>query len=72
MIEYSAIIQSELDGLTPAAQQQVLALVRSLKSSDTPGSIADLAGTISRDDLETMKTAIHDDCEQVDAEDWSE
>lgn len=56
-------------------QQQVLEFTRTLADSTTlkgvPGSqILRFAGTIPPDDIELMREAITQDCEQVDFNEW--
>ena len=55
-------------------QWQVLEFVRSLAKSEiqgTPGKeLLSFAGSISPDDLQLMREAIEQDCEQVDLDEW--
>jgi hypothetical protein len=55
-------------------QYQVLAFVRTLKTTNrkgTPGkSLLKFSGGIPSEDVETMREAIETGCEQVDINDW--
>jgi len=76
-------INQQLAQLTPGQQQDVLSFVRNLQSQ-TPKeepqaakkrlerrqALLDLAGSISPEDLEIMKSVIEADCGQVDPNGW--
>jgi hypothetical protein len=55
-------------------QWQVLEFVRSLVKAEvrgTPGSqLLRFAGSIPSDDLQLMREAIEQDCEQIDVDEW--
>jgi hypothetical protein len=55
-------------------QWQVLEFVRSLVKTEvrgTPGQqLLRFAGSISSDDLQLMREAIEQDCEQIDVDEW--
>lgn len=70
MTDYSALIQTELGSLSPAQQQEVLALVRTLQTSGKARPLAELAGAIPQADLSVMQQAIQEGCEQVDPGEW--
>lgn len=71
-------IQAEIMGylgqLPPQDQLRVAELARSLVSTahrGTPGNeLLELAGKISNEDLEEMKLAIEEQCENIDANEW--
>jgi len=70
MIDYSALIHTELGSLSSAQQQEVLALVRTLQSNGKTRTLTELAGAISAEDLSAMRQAIQAGCEQVDSSEW--
>ena len=55
-------------------QRQVLIFVDTLQDSSTRGTpgkgLLEFAGTISPDDLSSMRQAIESGCEQVDGSEW--
>jgi hypothetical protein len=55
-------------------QWQVLEFVRALAKTEvrgTPGQkLLQFAGSISADDLQLMREAIEQDCEQLDVDEW--
>ncbi|WNZ26873.1 hypothetical protein HJG54_34415 [Leptolyngbya sp. NK1-12] len=67
-------IVQQLEGLPQPSQQQVLEFVRSLAHSQLQGisgaQLLQFAGTIPSDDLQLMREAIEQDCEQVDWNEW--
>jgi hypothetical protein len=63
----------EIGRLDSKDQRRVLEFVRSLNEpiKGTPGHVtASFAGCIPSDDLERMKIAIEEGCEQVDPNEW--
>ena len=63
----------EVQSLPNDQQQQVWQYVQALRQSypPKPGSaLADLAGTISPEDLRLMQEAIEEGCEQIDPHGW--
>lgn len=71
--DFNSEIQAELGNLGPDEQRRVLQYVRSLTRGDagTPGTVlASFAGAIAADDLELMRAAIEEGCEQVDSDEW--
>lgn len=64
----------QLDTLPEDLQRKVLAYVQTLRSDPHRGVSGELllkfAGTIPQDDLQVMKQAIEDGCEQVDGNEW--
>jgi hypothetical protein len=65
----------EMQKLTPAQQEQVLAYARSLKQGKLPPGtkVKDLmkfVGSISSEDLKLMEQAIEEGCEQVNPNGW--
>lgn len=71
--DFNSEIQAEISNLGPDAQRRVLQYARSLKRGDTgtPGTvIADFAGAIPVDELQLIRTAIENGCEQVDLNEW--
>ncbi len=67
-------LHQQLECLPSGQQRQVLDFARALASArphGVPGQkLLSFAGTIAPDDIETMRAAIADGCEQVDAHDW--
>lgn len=64
---------SEFSQLSPDQQFQALEFVRAHSGTPrgTPGSeLMEFVGTIPHEDLELMKQAIEEDCEQVDPHGW--
>ena len=64
----------QLQRMPQSLQQQVLEFARSLTGSPirgVPGSqLLRFAGTISLQDIELMREAIAQDCEQADLNEW--
>jgi sulfur transfer protein SufE len=62
-------LSNEITQLTPDQQNQVLDFVRQLKSphdwEERRQAILELAGSIPHDDIERMKQAIKEGCEQI-------
>lgn len=60
--------------LTPAQQAEVWGFIHGLKAAPSRDernkAILELAGSISKEDLEIMKSAIEEDCERIDADGW--
>ena len=71
---YEEEISQQISQLTPEQQQDVLKFVQSLNASTpkgTPGEkLLKFVGIIPHDDLEEMKSAIEEGCEQVDPDGW--
>ena len=69
-----AKVIEQLENLPENLQRQVLTFVEALRSvvqKGIPGKqLLDFAGTISPDDLELMRQAIQDGCEQADMNEW--
>ncbi len=69
-------INQQVAHLTPGQQMEVLSFVQSLGTKPsavlgTPGKeLLKFAGTIPHEDLEAMKAAIEEGCEQVDPDSW--
>ena len=67
-------IVERLDKLTPMQQKQILNSVLSFLGEpirlSSGKNLLQFAGTISKEDLEIMKQAIEEGCEQVDESDW--
>jgi hypothetical protein len=67
-------IVQQTEALPANLQQQVLDFVRELAAfvqRGVPGEkLVQFAGTIPADDLQLMRQAIEDDCEQVDWHEW--
>lgn len=67
-------IVEELKALPPEAQERVLAFTRSLSATGLQGipgrQLLKYAGLIPLDDLELMRQAIEEGCEQVDLDEW--
>jgi hypothetical protein len=66
-------LYNEFSQLTPDQQFEALQFVRALNGTPrgTPGSeLMEFVGTIPHEDLELMKQAIEEDCEQVDPYGW--
>lgn len=64
---------SEFSQLSPEQQIAALQFVRTLSTTPqgTRGSdLMEFVGTISHEDLELMKQAIEEGCEQVDSHGW--
>jgi hypothetical protein len=73
----SALVQEvieHLEALPPELQEQVLVFVRQLDPAPLRGvagkSLLHFANTISKADLELMRRAIEEGCEQVDPNEW--
>ena len=64
----------QLETLPENLQQQVLEFVQALQTlarRGVPGKqLLQFAGAIPLDDLELMRQAIEQECEQVDADEW--
>ena len=64
----------QLDTLPEHLQQQVLEFVEALQvfaRRGVPGrQLLEFAGAIPLDDLDSMRQAIGDECEQVDLNEW--
>jgi hypothetical protein len=64
----------QLKGMPQHLQWQVLEFTRNLVNSQvkgTPGKkLLHLAGSIPTDDLQLMREAIEEGCEQVDVDEW--
>ena len=64
----------QIEKLTPPQQKQVLDFVLELTgelAKRYPGEkLLELVGTISPEDLEIMKQAIEEGCEQIDESEW--
>jgi hypothetical protein len=64
----------QIEKLTPLQQKQVLDFALELSgelSKRYPGkNLLQFAGTISKEDLEKMKQAIEEGCEQIDESEW--
>lgn len=67
-------ISNEIEYLSPEQQNQVLCFVRQLKSSQGKEqrrkAILTSAGSIPHDDIERMKAAINEGCEQINPDGW--
>jgi hypothetical protein len=67
-------VVKQLRVMPPSLQQQVLDFARTLTVSvvqGVPGSrLLHFAGTIQANDLELMRQALEQDCEQVDLNQW--
>ena len=67
-------IHSELEYLSPAQQNQVLHFVRQLKSAQDKEqrrkAILASAGSIPHDEIERMREAIKEGCEQINPHGW--
>jgi hypothetical protein len=67
-------VVEQLKVMPQSLQRQVLEFVRSLVKVEvrgTPGQqLLRFAGAIPSDDLELMREAIEQDCEQVDINEW--
>lgn len=67
-------LSDEISHLTLEQQGEVLQFVRTLKATSSDeqrkAAILELAGSISPEDLEIMKQAIEEGCEQVDPDGW--
>ena len=67
-------VVEQLETLPSSLQQQVLAFVEALKLHTLQGvpghQLLEFAGSISEDDLQRMRQAIEEDCEQVDLDEW--
>jgi hypothetical protein len=67
-------VVEQLKGMPQQLQWQVLEFVRTLgnaKVRGTPGQqLLRFAGSIPADDLQSMREAIEQDCEQVDVNEW--
>ena len=68
------VLLEQIEKLTPLQQKQVLDFTLQLSGELAkyyPGkNLLQFAGTISREDLEIMKQAIEEGCEQVDESEW--
>ena len=64
----------QIEKLTPLQQKQVLDFALELSgelAKHYPGkNLLQFAGTISPEDLEIMKQAIEEGCEQIDESEW--
>ncbi len=75
-IDYRGQIDQEIQQLGIIAQQRVLEFAKSLRhhrendESATSSVVDQFVGSIALDDLELMRTAIEDGCEQVDVNGW--
>jgi hypothetical protein len=67
-------VVEQLKAMPQHLQWQVLEFARTLVKTEpqgTPGSqLLRFAGSISADDLQLMREAIEQDCEQVDLNEW--
>ena len=67
-------IISELESLSEEQQKKLLDYTLKLKLSmrepKTGSKLINLSGVISKADLNAMKKAIEEDCEQVDLNEW--
>jgi hypothetical protein len=67
-------VVEQLRGMPQPLQRQVLEFVRTLMKREvrgTPGQqLLRFAGSIPPDDLQLMREAIEQDCEQVDIDEW--
>lgn len=67
-------VMEQLESLPEDLQRQVLRFVQALQSLARRGvsgkQLLQFAGAISADDLELMRQAIEQECEQVDANEW--
>ena len=67
-------IVQRLEKLSPGQQREVLAFTMELSGELPEGTpikeFLKFAGTIPLEDLEEMKQAIEEDCEQVHASEW--
>jgi hypothetical protein len=67
-------VVEQLKVMPQPLQRQVLEFVRSLVKAEirgTPGQqLLRFAGSIPSDDLQLMREAIEQDCEQVDIDEW--
>lgn len=73
-LSFEREISSHLHKLNPEQQQRVLAYIRTLSEEEPSGvrggELPRFAGTIDPSDLEEMKKAIDEGCEQVDLNEW--
>jgi len=71
---FDSDFSSEFAQLTPDEQAQVMRFLRGIKRDlpkGTPGvELLRFAGSIPHEDIEAMKTAIEEGCEQVDPDGW--
>jgi hypothetical protein len=67
-------ILDQVHGLSSEQQRQVLDFARSLRRPQgIPGKeLLRFVGMISPDDLEMMKQAIEEECEQIDPDEWDD
>lgn len=67
-------VVEQLRGMPKDLQSQVLEFARTLAKAEiqgTPGKqLLRFAGSIPPDDLQLMREAIEQDCEQVDVNEW--
>ncbi len=67
-------IVQRLENLSPGQQQEILDFTMELSGELPEGTsikeFLKFAGTIPLEDLEEMKQAIEEDCEQVHASEW--
>ncbi len=67
-------VVEQLETLPATLQQQVLEFIQTLKASTPPGvpgrQLLRFAGAIPADDLQLMRQAIEEGCEQVDMNEW--
>jgi hypothetical protein len=67
-------LREHLDQLAPDQQRQVLNFARTLAAAKIPGvaghALTRFAGTIAKDDLAIISTAIEEGCEQVNPDEW--
>ncbi len=67
-------VVEHMKSLPDDLQRQVLEFVQTLKSSPPPGvagkQLLPFAGAISPEDLQVMRQAIADGCEQIDLNEW--
>ena len=64
-------ILKQLEKLEEAEQERVLLFVKRMAGlHKQPGTIMQLAGTIEKADLKSMKDAIEKDCENIDGNEW--
>jgi hypothetical protein len=67
-------VVEQLKVMPQPLQRQVLEFVRSLVRAEVRGTLGQqllhFAGSIPSDDLQLMREAIEQDCEQVDIDEW--
>ncbi len=67
-------VVEQLKVMPQPLQRQVLEFVRSLVETEVRGTLGRqllrFAGSIPSDDLQLMREAIEQDCEQIDVDEW--